>query len=107
MEIELPTKITEIIAIAGTCIMIISLLYRSLREINMHMHSVIETLKLFDRRLTKVEEDFATNNKSTQASFKETNQTITDIKIITAKLDVSLESVKDTMHCYRLSRDQA
>ncbi len=108
IDIELPTKITEIIGIISALAVGGAIIHRLIK----HIHVGIEIIKIelgnikasihkMEKRIEKVEEKVDHNEKSTQLSLIKTNESIVDIKLSTGKLESSFSFIKDGMQCQK------
>jgi hypothetical protein len=105
MEIELPTKITEIIVILTFMGTGIGMGHNALKKLHVLLDRLFEKISSIEKRLLKLEEKVDENEKNTKSSFEKMNDSIMDIKVTNGKLESSFGFIKDGIQCQRLTKE--
>lgn len=105
MEIELPTKITEIITMLTFLAGGIGLGHNALKKLHVLIDRILEKLSVMEKKLLKLEEKVDKNEESAKLAFEKMNNSIMDIKVTNGKLESSFGFIKDEIKCQRLTKE--
>lgn len=97
IDVEFPTKVTEILLILTFCGTILGYGHSILKKFEI----LGEKVSLIERWLSKLEEKVDSNEKSTQMAFLKMSEAIMDIKLLNGKLESSFGIIKEGMQCQK------
>lgn len=105
MEIELPTKITEIITMLTFLAGGIWTGHNALKKLHVLIDRILEKLLVMEKKLLKLEEKVDKNEESAKRAFEKMNNSIMDIKVANGKLESSFGFLKDEIKCQRITKE--
>jgi|GEM_PF-5056866 hypothetical protein len=104
MDIEIPTKLTEIIGIITSFGIFLALAHRFLKNTHLCLDKLSTGFESLKQAFKNLDEKVDFNDRNTKNEFIKLNESVMDIKIFNGRVDSSLDFIKETMQ-YHKPRD--